>query len=116
MLEAGAKEISEDQMTQVTRANTAAHDKIRNMTASEKADHYRKVMKGCMGFISKGQQEMFDSIAHLGFVDNEQIEHMSVDTCHQEYKIVVEYNGDAYSFSTAIACFALSLVRPALQR
>lgn len=85
-----------EQQSQVIKANKAAHAKISAMTSTEKTLHYRKVMKGCMGFISKGQQDLFDSIKHLGFIDNEQIDNMSVDSCHKDYKIIVEYNGDAY--------------------
>jgi very-short-patch-repair endonuclease len=91
------KALSEDeQRQQVMRANEAAIKKLANMTEAEKAEHYRKIMKGCMGFVSKGQQELENSLADLNFKGNITISYMTVDTVNEELKIVIEYNGDFY--------------------
>lgn len=66
------------------------------MTADELAEHYRKVMRGGIGFVSRGQQELEDCLKHLGFAGNQPIGAMTVDVFHSAKKIVVEFNGDAY--------------------
>jgi len=86
----------EQQKLQITKANNAAVAKLKAMTTEQKTAHYVKVMKGCMGFVSKGQQELLDSVKHLGFIGNYQISEMNVDLCNPELKIVIEYNGDVY--------------------
>lgn len=86
----------EDQKNQVMRANAAFIEKLNSMTQEELADHYRKVMKGGIGYVSKGQKELEDSLLHLGFQGNQQIGRMNVDLCHYEKKIVIEFNGDAF--------------------
>ncbi len=86
----------EAQHTQVTRANKAAVAKLKNMSPEQRTEHYVKIMKGCMGFISKGQQELLDSVKYLGFVGNYQISEMNVDLCNPDLKLVIEYNGDVY--------------------
>lgn len=86
----------EDQRKQVTNANKALHNKLNSMSIEELADHYRKVMRGGIGYISKGQQELENSLKYLGFEGNQQIGSMNVDVCHHEKKIIVEFNGDAY--------------------
>ena len=86
----------EDQKKQVMRANAAFIEKLNSMTQEELADHYRKVMKGGIGYVSKGQKELEDSLLHLGFQGNQQIGRMNVDLCHYEKKIVIEFNGDAF--------------------
>lgn len=86
----------EDQKNQVMKANKALITKLNSMSEEELADHYRKVMKGGIGFVSKGQKELEDSLVHLGFEGNQQIGRMNVDLCHYAKKIVIEFNGDAY--------------------
>jgi very-short-patch-repair endonuclease len=78
------------------KANKAFIKKLNSMTQEELADHYRKVMKGGIGYISKGQKELEDNLIHLGFQGNQQIGKMNVDLCHHKKKIVIEFNGDAY--------------------
>lgn len=87
---------SEEQKLQVTRANRAAHDRLAKMNEVDIATHYNKIMKGGLGFISKGQREVYNQIKHLGFIENYQISNMAVDMYHPECHIVIEYNGDAY--------------------
>lgn len=86
----------ENQKNQVMKANAALIEKLKSMTVEELTNYYRKVMRGCMGFISKGQQELEDALEVFGFKGNQQIESMNVDLCNHERKIVVEFNGDAY--------------------
>ena len=86
----------EDQRKQITRANSAFIDKLKSMSPDELADHYRKVMRGGIRFVSKGQPEVEDSLKCLGFEGNQQIGSMNVDVCHHSKKIVVEFNGDTY--------------------
>jgi very-short-patch-repair endonuclease len=86
----------EDQKNQVMKAAKASVAKLNSMSEEELADHYRKVMKGGIGFVSKGQQELEDNLIHLGFEGNQQIGRMNVDLCHYAKKIVIEFNGDAY--------------------
>ena len=89
--------MSEDeQIKQVTRANTAMQEKINNMSPEEKAAHFCNVMKGRLGYTSKGQKEVFDNLSSLDFELNYQISNMNVDVCHPVKKIVIEYNGDAF--------------------
>jgi uncharacterized protein with gpF-like domain len=59
----------EDQINQVMKANKAFIKKLNSMTQEELADHYRKVMKGGIGYISKGQKELEDNLIHLGVLE-----------------------------------------------
>lgn len=86
----------EQQNARVIKANSAAMEKLKQMSTDELAAHYTKVLKGGIGFISKGQQELIDSLLDSGFIGNVQISNMNVDCCNHDFKIVVEYNGDAY--------------------
>lgn len=89
--------LPEDKQKQiVSRANAAAQERLNNMTDEEKAAHYTKVLKGGIGYISKGQRELFSKIAGLGFLLEHQISDKKVDMCHPERKIIIEYNGDAF--------------------
>jgi very-short-patch-repair endonuclease len=86
----------EDKKKQVIRANAASMKRLKSLTLEELADHFRKIMRGGIGFVSKGQQELEDSLKLMGFEGNQQIGSVCVDVCHLERKIVVEFNGDAY--------------------
>lgn len=86
----------EQQNTQVTKANNAHNEKLKQMSPDELAAHYSKVLKGGIGFVSKGQQELIDSLSEYDFLGNVQISNMNVDCCNTDFKIVIEYNGDAY--------------------
>lgn len=106
----------DEKRIQIYRANKGLNDKLKMMTDDERADHYRKVMKGGIGYISKGQQELEDLLVSYGFIGNYQIGSMNVDVVHESLKIAIEFNGDAYhcnpkkwkkdDYSTLIKMFA----------
>ena len=78
----------------VTRASAALHEKLKDAEYSE--IHYEKILKGRIGFVSKGQLELFEVLREYGFVLEFRVGSVVIDLCHEELKIAIEYNGDAY--------------------
>jgi len=84
----------EDKQLHVSRANKALWDKIKT-DADFKALYYKNTYGNRkIGFISKGQREVFEAVKLEGFEEEILIEMMSIDVCNKELKIAIEYNGD----------------------
>lgn len=86
----------EEQITRVTKASNALHDKLKS-DPTLAAQHYAKVLsQSQLGYMSKGHKDLHNLISHLGFISHTQIGYMQVDECNEDLKIVVEYNGDLW--------------------
>lgn len=84
---------TEDQRTQVIRANAALQEKLKDPEYAEA--HWKKIFQQLrIGYVSKGHLEVHDAIKHMGFNTHVLIGSMQVDECNENLKIVIEYNGD----------------------
>ena len=85
----------EEKHLQVTRANAALHEKLKDPILS--AQHYAKIFsQSKIGYQSKGHKDLHSLIEHLGFNSHVNISNMQVDECNEDKKIVIEYNGDMW--------------------
>lgn len=86
----------EEKNKQVTRANQALHEKIRN-DENFKREYYLKIFQNSkIGFTSKGHNELHMFLSDYGFIQHVIIGEMEVDECNEDLKIIIEYNGDMY--------------------
>lgn len=86
----------EEQHNQVTKASKGLHDKLNN-DPEFKEEFYKKVFKNSkIGFISKGQREVFQEVCKNGFLLEECIEGLFLDMVNKDTKKIIEYNGDFY--------------------
>jgi len=85
----------EEKHLQVTRANAALHEKLKDPILA--AQHYAKIFsQSKIGYQSKGHKDLHALIEHLGFKSHVNISNMQVDECNEDKKIVIEYNGDMW--------------------
>lgn len=88
----------EDQQIQVKRASDALHFKLNN-NQELKEEHYKKIYQNStIGYISKGQQELFDELYKLDneFILEHQINAYKIDIFNERLKLCIEFNGDAF--------------------
>ena len=77
------------------RANQGLQRKLQDPKYRE--EHFKKVFQHSrIGYISKGQQALFELIEVLGFQQEKQIGSLNVDCVHYNLKLIVEYYGDFY--------------------
>lgn len=85
----------EQRLLQVKRASAGLYKKLEDPI--ERKKHFEKVFKNSrIGYISKGQREIYEEVKHLGFLLEENIEGMFVDMVNYEKKLIIEFNGDFY--------------------
>ena len=84
----------EEQQLQVNRANQALQSKLKTDKEFRKKYYQNTYGNRKIGFVSKGQQEVFELFEKDGFEKEVIIESMSVDVCNENLKIAIEYNGD----------------------
>lgn len=93
-----AKMSPDERKNQVMVANNGLQDKLKNPEYRE--EHFRKVFKNSkIGYISKGQREVFDLLVENGLNGFELdgiLSNMKVDVINHDKKIAIEYNGDYY--------------------
>lgn len=91
------KNMSQDERNkQVKRANNGLIEKLKDETYRK--EHFAKVFKNSkIGYISKGQQELYEQCLEFGeFILDGIISNMKVDIISFDKKIAIEYNGDYY--------------------
>jgi hypothetical protein len=72
----------------------AFHKKL-NENPDKKTEFYNKIYKNSMiGYISKGQREIYEIIKNNGYILDGNVSGMRVDIINFEKKIAIEYNGD----------------------
>lgn len=91
--------MSEDERkNQVVNANNGLQQKL--LDGEYRKKHFEKVFKGSkIGYISKGQKEVYNELAALnldGFEIDGIVSSMKVDILNTNKKIAIEYNGDYY--------------------
>jgi G:T-mismatch repair DNA endonuclease (very short patch repair protein) len=78
------------------RAVTVLHKKLKN-DPKLRQEHYEKVFKGSsIGYISKGQRELFELLKDDGFLLEEVCEGIRCDIVNPKLKVVFEYYGDVW--------------------
>lgn len=86
----------EEKQNQVVTANKGLQEKLKDPKYRE--NHFEKIWKNSkIGYISKGQHEIFDQLIKSnleGFELDGQFSSMKIDIIHREKKIAIEYNGD----------------------
>lgn len=74
-----------------------SHHAYLSENPDKKEEHYKKVYQhSSIGYISKGQSEIFDLLKHDGYVLDGFICGMKVDIINFDKKIAIEYNGDMW--------------------
>lgn len=86
----------DERKLQVTRANSALIEKLKNETY--KSEHFAKIFKNSkIGYISKGQYELYNECLKIGkFELDEVYSHLKIDVVDFDKKIAIEYNGDYF--------------------
>lgn len=83
----------EDKLFHAKRASDGLQKKLKDPEFAER--HYAKIFaQKRIGFLSKGHEDLHHNLVPLGFKMHVQIGRMEVDECHEDLKIVVEFNGD----------------------
>lgn len=83
----------EERQNQVKKANRGLQEKLKDPVYKKK--HFNKVWKNSkIGYISKGQREVFELLELDGFELDGRLSTMRVDIINKEKKIAIEYNGD----------------------
>lgn len=76
------------------RASNILHERLNNNEELRTA-HYKKVFQNSrIGYISKGQKEVFDIVKDNGFLLEHVVDGFKCDIVNVEKKIVIEYYGD----------------------
>lgn len=82
-----------EQEKQVKRANDALQEKLKD--PEERIKHFKKIWKNSkIGYISKGQREVYDNLKNIGFELDGIYSSMKIDIINFDKKIAIEYNGD----------------------
>ncbi len=69
--------------------------KFLNENPEKKIEHYKKVFKNSIiGYISKGQNEIYDILKNDGYELDGYVSGMRIDIVNKDKKIAIEYNGD----------------------
>lgn len=72
------------------------HDKLKNDKELYE-EHYKKVFKNSkIGYISKGQREIYELLKDYGFELEKNICGLNVDIVNDELKVIIEYYGDYF--------------------
>ncbi len=83
----------EEKYKYAKRASDGLQEKLKDPIYA--AQHFAKVLsQKQLGFQSKAHIHLHSLIEKYGFKSHVRIGSMEVDECHEELKIVVEYNGD----------------------
>lgn len=86
----------EEQFMKTSKASKALHTKL-NSNPEKKNEHYQKVFKhSAIGYISKGQREIYDILKNDGYILDGLVSGMKVDIVNIDKKIAIEYNGDMW--------------------
>lgn len=83
----------EEKLFYAKRASAGLQAKLQDPEFAKR--HWAKIFaQKKIGFLSKGHEDLHQSLSSLGFEMHTQIDRMEVDECHKDLKIVVEFNGD----------------------